>query len=124
MNKMTKQQYDAIRTDEELVYNLYTSSKLNYKRNTPHARDLKVADYLKQITGKEHIVGGCSNCIYNLYYELGRFYFSYKEEQINEEDNSDDKERTVQGISGTTQERTTSRKRSKKTKGKRGSKSV
>lgn len=115
---MTYELYEEIKANEAIAHALRTVYKMQYKRGTTHAQDLQVATWIGEVEGKEPpVVGGCGNCIYNLYLRLAKTYFKFEEEITSKKiTQKDDKERAVQEISrGTKGTKKTKKGRRKKT---------
>ena len=111
INKLfNNKQLDLLKEAEEY----FIQVKNGFKRNSPHALDVKVYETLNSIEPTQEPKYSCSKCVYNLYKRASEIYFNSKEKIENE--------KTVQKNNNpTTSSTTTSKRRGRKPNGiKRG----
>ena len=77
-----------------------------FKRNSPHALDVKVYEVLNEVEPTQEPKYSCSKCVYNLYKRASEIYFNSKEKIEN-----DGKEKNNQKNSTTTTTTTATPKR-------------
>lgn len=114
INKLfNKRQLDLLSEAEEY----FRQVKNGFKRNSPHALDVKVYEVLNSIEPTQEPKYSCSKCVYNLYKRASEIYFQSKEKIEN-----DGKEKNIQkNNKPTTSGTTTPKRRGRKPNGvKRG----
>ena len=76
MNKyFNKRQLDLLSEAEEY----FRQVRSGFKRNSPHALDVKVYEVLNSIEPTQEPKYSCSKCVYNLYKRASEIYFNSKE---------------------------------------------
>lgn len=76
INKLfNKKQLDLLKDAEEY----FRQVKNGFKRNSPHALDVKVYETLNSIEPTQEPKYSCSKCVYNLYKRASEIYFQSKE---------------------------------------------
>ena len=111
INKLFNNKHlDLLKEAEEY----FIQVKNGFKRNSPHALDVKVYETLNSIEPTQEPKYSCSKCVFNLYKRVSEIYFISKEKIENE--------KTVQKNNNpTTSSTTTSKRRGRKPNGiKRG----
>ena len=111
INKLfNNKQLDLLKEAEEY----FIQVKNGFKRNSPHALDVKVYETLNSIEPTQEPKYSCSKCVFNLEKRVSKIYFISKEKIENE--------KTVQKNNNpTTSSTTTSKRRGRKPNGiKRG----
>ena len=94
INKLfNKKQLDLLKDAEEY----FIQVKNGFKRNSPHALDVKVYEVLNSIEPTQEPKYSCSKCVYNLYKRASEIYFISKEKIEN-----DGKEKNIKKNSTTT----------------------
>ena len=68
-------QLDLLKEAEEY----FRQVKNGFKRNSPHALDVKVYEVLNSIEPTQEPKYSCSKCVYNLYKRASEIYFNSKE---------------------------------------------
>ena len=102
MNILSKEIIKALEPAEEY----FRQVKNGFKRNSPHALDVKVYETLNSIEPTQEPKYSCSKCIFNLYKRVSEIYFISKEKIENER-----KEKNIQKNNNTTTSGTTNPKR-------------
>ena len=93
INKLfDKKQLDLLKEAEEY----FRQVKCGFKRNSPHALDIKVYETLNEVEPTQEPKYSCSKCIYNLYKRASEIYF------ISKEKIEDGKEKNIKKNSTTT----------------------
>ena len=93
-------QLDLLKEAEEY----FIQVKNGFKRNSPHALDVKVYETLNSIEPTQEPKYSCSKCVFNLYKRVSEIYFNSKEIK------NDGKEKNNQKNSTTTTSSTTTSK--------------
>lgn len=94
MDKLTKEQYEKIKHLDKEFWRVRYSQ---YKRATRRCDNELVAQIMEEVTGQKQAVNFvCSTCIYNLFYEMTKYYFPAKEVY---EANTDEKKSDVVQVS-------------------------
>ena len=103
INKLfNNKQLDLLKEAEEY----FIQVKNGFKRNSPHALDVKVYNVLNEVEATQEPKWSCSKCIFNLYKRVSDIYFISKEKIEN-----DGKEKNIKKNSTTTTSSTTTSKR-------------
>ena len=103
VNKLlNKKQLDLLSDAEEY----FRQVKNGFKRNSPHALDVRVYETLNSIEPTQEPKYSCSKCVYNLYKRASEIYFISKEKIEN-----DGKEKNIKKNSTTTTSGSTTPKR-------------
>ena len=88
INKLfNKRQLDLLSEAEEY----FRQVKTGFKRNSPHALDVRVYEVLNEVEPTQEPKYSCSKCVYNLYKRASEIYFQSKEKIEN-----DGKEKNIQ----------------------------
>ena len=58
--------------------------KCGFKRNSPHALDVRVYETLNEVEPTQEPKYSCSKCVYNLYKRASEIYYNSKEKIENE----------------------------------------
>ena len=81
VNKLfNKRQLDLLSDAEEY----FRQVKNGFKRNSPHALDVRVYETLNEVEPTQEPKYSCSKCVYNLYKRAMEIYFNSKEKIENE----------------------------------------
>ena len=80
--------------------------KCGFKRNSPHALDVRVYETLNEVEPTQEPKYSCSKCVYNLYKRASEIYFQSKEKI-----EDDGKEKNIKKNSTTTTSGSTTPKR-------------
>ena len=76
INKLfDKKQLDLLKDAEEY----FRQVRSGFKRNSPHALDVRVYETLNSIEPTQEPKYSCSKCVYNLYKRASEIYFISKE---------------------------------------------
>ena len=76
INKLfNKKQLDLLKDAEEY----FRQVRSGFKRNSPHALDVRVYETLNSIEPTQEPKYSCSKCVYNLYNRASEIYFQSKE---------------------------------------------
>ena len=93
INKLfNNKQLDLLKEAEEY----FIQVKNGFKRNSPHALDVKVYETLNSIEPTQEPKYSCSKCVFNLYKRVSEIYFNSKEKI------DDGKEKNIKKNSTTT----------------------
>ena len=95
-------QLDLLKEAEEY----FIQVKNGFKRNSPHALDVRVYETLNSIEPTQEPKYSCSKCVYNLYKRVSEIYFNSKEKI-----EDDGKEKNIKKNSTTTTSGSTTPKR-------------
>lgn len=107
INKLfNNKQLDLLSEAEEY----FIQVKNGFKRNSPHALDVKVYETLNSIEPTQEPKYSCSKCIYNLYKRASEIYFNSKEK-------IEDEKKDTKNNNPTTSGTTTSKRRGRKPNG-------
>lgn len=107
INKLfNNKQLDLLKEAEEY----FIQVKNGYKRNSPHALDVKVYETLNSIEPTQEPKWSCSKCIFNLYKRASEIYFISKEKIENEK-------KDTKNNNPTTSSTTNSKRRGRKPNG-------
>ena len=78
VNKLfNNKQLDLLKEAEEY----FRQVKCGFKRNSPHALDVRVYETLNSIEPTQEPKYSCSKCVYNLYKRASEIYFQSKEKK-------------------------------------------
>ena len=103
INKLfNKKQLDLLSEAEEY----FRQVRSGFKRNSPHALDVRVYETLNSIEPTQEPKYSCSKCVFTLYKRASEIYFISKEKIEN-----DGKEKNIKKNSTTTTSSTTTPKR-------------
>ena len=102
MNILSKEIIKALEPAEEY----FRQVKNGFKRNSPHALDVRVYETLNSIEPTQEPKYSCSKCVYNLYKRVSEIYFNSKEKI-----EDDGKEKNIKKNSTTTTSGSTTPKR-------------
>ena len=82
VNKLfNNKQLDLLSEAEEY----FRQVKCGFKRNSPHALDVRVYETLNEVEPTQEPKYSCSKCVYNLYKRASEIYFISKEFYENEQ---------------------------------------
>ena len=82
INKLfNNKQLDLLKEAEEY----FRQVKCGFKRNSPHALDVKVYETLNSIEPTQEPKWSCSKCVFTLYKRASEIYFQSKEKKENEQ---------------------------------------
>ena len=94
INKLfNKKQLDLLSEAEEY----FRQVKAGFKRNSPHALDVRVYEVLNSIEPTQEPKYSCSKCVYNLYKRASEIYFNSKEKIENEKKDTKNNNPTTSG---------------------------
>ena len=74
-NYFNKRQLDLLSEAEEY----FRQVKCGFKRNSPHALDVRVYETLNAVEPTQEPKWSCSKCVYSLYKRASEIYFNSKE---------------------------------------------